>query len=99
MAKEKRKGDETEPKQRRNFPAVLRKLRDITALTRQEQALILAILLSMLAGKSIQHWRRVHREKPIPPAASPAPFSRSKDFYTPRPKVSPAADSERGDEP
>ena len=99
MAKEKRNPGEAESKPRRNLLDVFRKVRDITALTQQEKTLILCILFSMLLGKTVQHWRRVQREKPLPPVSSPAPFSRAKDFYTPKPRVSPSQDTERGDEP
>ena len=47
-------------------------LRSLT-LTRQEQAMVAAILLSMLAGAAILHYRREYRVQHPAAAAAPSP--------------------------
>ena len=53
------------------------------SLTRQEQALIVCVLLSVGLGSMVKHYRRVYRER-HPVAAvtpSPTPSLRAKDLY------------------
>jgi hypothetical protein len=55
---------------------VAERLADIArslSLTRQEQLIVAALLLSMVAGALIMHWRREYGwQHPLPPGA-PAP--------------------------
>lgn len=96
MAEEKR-NPEARGRKRRGALDALRKVREIAALTQQEKTLILFVLLSIVCGKCLQHWRRVHAENPASSSASAGPFSSSKAFYNPRHKPSPA-DSPNGDD-
>lgn len=73
------KAPETE--KRRGMLDVLRKLRDITSLTRQEQALMICILFSLATGAVIQHYRHTyHLAHPIA-LPTPTPSLRTKDLY------------------
>jgi hypothetical protein len=55
------------------------------SLTRQEQVLIILVLLSLLIGAAVKHYRRVYNETHPAPAPTPTPSLRSKDlYYTPR---------------
>ncbi|GEM_PF-5160654 len=51
------------------------------SLTRQEQALILCIALSLVAGSVVKHYRRVWREQHPSAAASPSPSLHAKALY------------------
>lgn len=59
----------------------LRKLTGIISLTPQEQALVICILLSLVAGAIIKHYREVYRETHPTTAPSPTPSLRAKDLY------------------
>jgi hypothetical protein len=59
----------------------LRKFRDITSLTRQEQALIICILLSIAFGALIQHYRRAYHLNHPAALPTPTPSLRAKDLY------------------
>src|SRR3989442_15249047 len=55
------------------------------SLTRQEQVLIILVLLSLLIGAAVKHYRRVYNETHPVAAPTPTPSLRSKDlYYTPR---------------
>ena len=70
-----------EKEKRHSILDALRKFRDITSLTRQEQALIICILLSMAIGAVIQHYRRAyHLSHPVA-LPTPTPSLRAKDLY------------------
>jgi hypothetical protein len=58
-------------------------VRRVFSLTRQEQALIVSVLLSVAAGALVKHYRDLYREHhPAGPAtASPTPSLRAKDLY------------------
>jgi hypothetical protein len=64
---------------RRRFNYVHR----VFSLTRQEQALIVCILLSVLVGSLVKHYREIQREKHSAEAAaaSPTPSLRAKNLY------------------
>jgi hypothetical protein len=66
---------------RRGVRDGIRKLGDIVSLTQQEKALILCILLSLAAGATIQHCRRVYRETHPLAVPGPTPSLRAKDLY------------------
>lgn len=66
---------------RRGMRDVARKLGNIMTLTPQEKALIICILLSIVVGAMVKHYRRVYRETHPLQAPSPTPSLRAKDLY------------------
>jgi hypothetical protein len=70
-----------EKETRRGILDIFRKVRDIVSLTRQEQALVVCILLSICAGAVIQHCRRVYHLTHLVALPAPTPSLRAKDLY------------------
>jgi hypothetical protein len=91
-----------EKEKKRGIRDVIQKLRDMLSLTHQEKALIVAILLSVVIGATIQRCRSVYRIKhpTVIGSPTPRPSMRAKDIYgaawaTPSPPKPASDDEER----